>query len=137
MQNKRTSKPRFNIHAEVAGAGTGTGSLIILLAKNLPEVSPYKLWIMTLAPFIAVGLAAFWNWLSARVDSYLRVRNSLPAANYYIRALTRQQLNYNSSDFFTVPVLMYNRRSLAVVQHLRQVPFPLTVASGNYLPTED
>jgi len=58
------------------------------------------------------------------------IPDSLPTANYFIRALTRQQLNFNSTDFFSVPVLVYNREKPAAVHHKRQVIFPPSVASG-------
>jgi hypothetical protein len=58
------------------------------------------------------------------------IPDSLPTANYYIRALTRQQLNYNSQDFFTVPVLVYNRDKPAVIHHKSPILLPGVVASG-------
>jgi len=43
--------------------------------------------------------------------------DSLTTGNYYIVGFTRQQLNYDTTDFFSVPVLIYNREKPATVKH--------------------
>jgi hypothetical protein len=59
--------------------------------------------------------------------------DSLPTANYFVRALTRQQLNYvnyDNRDFFTVPIMVYNRDQPVTIQHKRQVADSVIFASG-------
>src|SRR5580692_8525895 len=56
--------------------------------------------------------------------------DSLPTANYFVRALTRQQLNYDNQDFFTLPIIVYNRDQPVTIQHKRQVVDSAVFASG-------
>lgn len=56
--------------------------------------------------------------------------DSLPTDNYYILALTKQQLNYDTSDFFSVPVLVYNRDKPAIRNHKRPILNPASTTSG-------
>lgn len=72
MDNKPISKTKSNFTADVAGAGGGT--LLLLLAKNLPNTSEYKSWLIILAPTLAVCLSAFWRWISKNIDDYLKER---------------------------------------------------------------
>jgi hypothetical protein len=55
---------------------------------------------------------------------------TLPTANYYFVAFTREQLNFDTTDFFSVPVLVYNRAKPAVVHHKREILTPSSVTSG-------
>lgn len=56
--------------------------------------------------------------------------DTLPTDNYYILALTKEQLNYDTSDFFSVPVLVYNRDKPALRSHKRQTPSPESTTAG-------
>jgi hypothetical protein len=72
MENIKTSKNNSKLSSNIAGAGGGT--LLLLLAKNLPESNEYKSWLIIIAPTITVGLAAFWKWISKEFELYLRKR---------------------------------------------------------------
>ncbi|WP_448701828.1 hypothetical protein ACFGVR_06200 [Mucilaginibacter sp. AW1-3] len=74
MKTNNTSPNKSNLQAGVAGAGGGT--LILLLAKNLPDTNEYKSWLLIIAPSVAVGLSAFWKWLSNYIDNYLKRRKA-------------------------------------------------------------
>jgi len=58
--------------AGVAGAGSGT--LLVLLANNLPATSPWKSWLVIAAPSASIFAALVWNKLSTAFDLYLRKR---------------------------------------------------------------
>ena len=73
MENN-TSQNNSNLQAGVAGAGGGT--LLVLLANNLPDSNIYKSWLIITAPTVAVGLSAFWKWIIKRVDKYLKKRKA-------------------------------------------------------------
>lgn len=59
----------FKYEAPVAGASGGT--LLVLLANNLPDNYPYKSWLILIAPTISVVLSAFWIWSKTRFDTYI------------------------------------------------------------------
>ncbi len=46
--------------------------------------------------------------------------DTLATDNYYVVALTKQQLNYDSLHFFSVPVLVYNKERPSGINHKRQ-----------------
>jgi hypothetical protein len=57
------------------------------------------------------------------------LQGSLPTANYYLIAFTRQQLGYDTTDFFTVPVLVYNPENPARISHRRRIQAPASCAN--------
>jgi len=73
-KNNKTSKSQNSSNLQAGVAGAGGGTLLLLLAENLPETSEYKSWIILIAPTLSVGLAAFWKWLSTIVDNYIKKR---------------------------------------------------------------
>ena len=72
MGNKMTPRKTSSLEAGIAGAGGGT--LLLLLANNLPDNNPYKSWLIIIAPSLTVGLTIFWKWFSERFDKYLKKR---------------------------------------------------------------
>jgi hypothetical protein len=57
--------------------------------------------------------------------------DSLLTDNYYIVAFTRQQLSFDTSNLFNVPILVYNyKMPNSNVFHKRRSPKPDSVASG-------
>lgn len=64
----------FKYEAPVAGASGGT--LLVLLANNLPDNYAYKSWLILIAPTISVALSAFWVWSKIRVDAYIGDRKT-------------------------------------------------------------
>ncbi len=61
----------------------------------------------------------------------LIIPDSIPTANYYLVAFTRQTLNFDSTNFFTLPVLVYNKDLPRSIHPKRQAPAPLSAAFGN------
>ena len=57
---------RQNVNAGVAGAGGGT--LILLLAKNIPDTYAIKSWLVILSPSLSVVFA----WVFKKINSYYR-----------------------------------------------------------------
>ena len=57
------------MQAGVAGAGTGT--LLVSLAKNLPDANPYKSWLIIIAPTVTILI----TWIAKSIERYLKKRN--------------------------------------------------------------
>jgi hypothetical protein len=56
--------------------------------------------------------------------------DSIPTNNYYIVALTKQQLNYDTAAFFSVPILVYNKDKPNLIHHKKQVAGVRPATSG-------
>ncbi len=57
----------------VGGAigGAGIGTLLILLANNLPEDKWFKSWLVIIAPSVAVVINALYNLVKRQIDRYV------------------------------------------------------------------
>jgi len=60
----------------------------------------------------------------------LKIPDSIPTNNYYIRAFTRYQLNFDSTDLFTVPVVVFNMDRPQKVPLKRKIISSDQVVSG-------
>jgi hypothetical protein len=49
-------------------AGAGSGTLLVLLANNLPEGSPWKSWLVILAPSVSIAISVLYGWSKASID---------------------------------------------------------------------
>jgi hypothetical protein len=58
--------------ASIAGAGGGT--LLVLLANNLPDSYPLKSWLVIIAPSVSIILSLFWKYLSKKTNAYFKVK---------------------------------------------------------------
>jgi hypothetical protein len=56
--------------------------------------------------------------------------DTIATNNYYVLAYTKEQLNYDSLDFFSVPILVYNREKPAIVYHKIQTLRPSSATAS-------
>ena len=63
-------QPNNNTSASIAGASGGT--LLVLLANNLPESYPLKSWLVIIAPSVSIVLSLFWKYISKKADVYFK-----------------------------------------------------------------
>lgn len=56
--------------ASIAGASGGT--LLVLLANNLPESYPLKSWLVIIAPSVSIVLSLFWKYISRKTNAYFK-----------------------------------------------------------------
>jgi hypothetical protein len=63
-------QPNNNTSASIAGASGGT--LLVLLANNLPESYPLKSWLVIIAPSVSIVLSLFWKFISKKADVYFK-----------------------------------------------------------------
>lgn len=62
------SKKRNNSNLQSGVAGAGSGTLLLLLAKNIPDNYPIKSWLILIAPTVSIILA----WFAKKVDVYFK-----------------------------------------------------------------
>jgi len=55
-------------------AGAGSGTLLVLLANNLPPSNPWKSWLVIAAPSATVFASVVWIKATAALNAYLRKR---------------------------------------------------------------
>src|SRR4051812_20958245 len=67
LKNKRPK-----IGAGAAGVGGGTG--LILLARNLPDASPWKSWLIIAAPTVTVLASSAWVWLKTKLENVVKAK---------------------------------------------------------------
>jgi hypothetical protein len=53
-----------------AGAGASGGTLLVLVANNLPPDHPLRPWLLGLAPTVAVALSWLAGWLKDLLDNW-------------------------------------------------------------------
>ena len=70
MRNHSKSNKNENTHLSAGAAGAGGGTLLVLLANNLPEASHLKSWLLILAPTVTVALTALWLLLKKKLIDY-------------------------------------------------------------------
>ena len=70
-QSSNTQQPT-STSASIAGAGGGT--LLVLLANNLPDTYPLKSWLVILAPSVSIVLSLFWKYISRKSNAYFKVK---------------------------------------------------------------
>jgi hypothetical protein len=63
---------RSNLPAGAAGAGGGT--LLVLLANNLPADNRWKPWLVLIAPSVSIGISTLWIWLKHEIEGWLAKR---------------------------------------------------------------
>jgi hypothetical protein len=59
---------------DAGAAGAGGGTMLVLLANNLPADSPWKSWLVIIAPSLSVGISALWFWAKQKIQSYYAIK---------------------------------------------------------------
>ena len=72
-KNTHTKKPASNLGAGAAGASGGT--VLVLLAQNLPEKNPFKSWLVISAPSVSLALSVCWVWMKKYGVEYMKRRH--------------------------------------------------------------
>jgi hypothetical protein len=70
-QSSNTQQPT-STSASIAGAGGGT--LLVLLANNLPDSYFLKSWLVIIAPSVSIVLSLFWKFISRKSNAYFKVK---------------------------------------------------------------
>ena len=55
-------------------AGFGSGTLLVLIANNLPSGHPWKPWLVLLAPSVSIAVSVIYEWARAATHQHFRKR---------------------------------------------------------------
>lgn len=66
----RTDRTESRAGAGVAGVGGGT--FLAVVATELPETNPFKIWLLYLVPSVSVLLSAVWMWVQVQIANFLK-----------------------------------------------------------------
>jgi hypothetical protein len=69
-----SERAKLKSSAPTGLAGAGGGTLLVLLANNLPQNSPWKPWLVLIAPSVSVGIAVLFSWARRFIDRKLADR---------------------------------------------------------------
>lgn len=84
--------------AGAGAAGAGSGTLLVLLANNLPDRSPWKSWLVILAPSLSIGVTILYAWARKTIEHYID-RRQLEKFVRDAKATLKEALeNPNTSD---------------------------------------
>jgi hypothetical protein len=71
-QSNSTNRATSKLQAGVAGAGGGT--LLVLLANNLPPGNTWKPWLLIIAPSASVTISVVASWVKHYFEKKLNTR---------------------------------------------------------------
>jgi hypothetical protein len=83
--------------AGVVGAGGG-GTLVVLVAQNLPDDFALKPWLLLLSPWVSVAIGGLWLWVRQEVDQWRRERARRGAIRQARALLDAALVNPHTSD---------------------------------------
>lgn len=69
-----SGSPRRSLDSAKIPAGIGSGTLLAVLANNLPDSNPWKSWLLILAPSATAAVIHTWAWGAAVLDRSLARR---------------------------------------------------------------
>lgn len=70
------------------GTAVGSGTLLVLLAQNLPQDNRYRPWMLILAPSITVAIGWLWSRVLRLVSRSLKRRSMRRAREEVLAALS-------------------------------------------------
>lgn len=79
LSNTRKSPKNANI------AGVGSGTLLVVLAKNIPDSYSIKSWLVISAPSITIAISYLWQFIAKKINYYSK--------NKQIKKTTRALIN--------------------------------------------
>jgi hypothetical protein len=74
--NPASNEPGPQARPPAGAAGVSGGTLLVLLAQNLPDDNPAKSWLLILAPSATLAVAYVWARLRFALDDYLAQRSA-------------------------------------------------------------
>lgn len=95
-QPRGEGKPQLAIGAGAAGAGGGT--LLALLANNLPPDNSLRSWLIILAPSATVAISAGWIWLRHKIERHYREKELKVLISQSKQTLQEALANPNTSE---------------------------------------
>ncbi len=78
--------------------GAGGGTLLVLLANNIPDDNPWKSWLVIIAPTASVVLAAGMSWVRRQIEEALQRRAKTALINRARKTLQDGITDPNTSE---------------------------------------
>jgi hypothetical protein len=72
--DNRTQGQKKSSRLTAGATGAGSGTLLVLLANNLPNASPWKSWLVIAAPSASVFASLVWSKATIALESLFRKR---------------------------------------------------------------
>jgi len=95
---KKPSKRNGSNLVGGAAAGASGGTLLILLAQNLPESSELRSWLMIIAPSVSLLLSSIWQWAKRKIEYYFTKTEFNSAVEEAKKTLTEALNNSETTD---------------------------------------
>ena len=77
-------------------AGAGGGTVLVLLAEQLPDGTPYKPYLLIIAPTLAIVLSALWLRAKRALDHVAEIREADKVLTLARATLTQAELAADS-----------------------------------------
>lgn len=87
VHNSRSPRPDVGAGA----AGVGMGTLLALMANNLPSGNPWKTCLVVLAPAVSVAISVVYRWITLALEAFLS-RRALQREVYEARNILQESL---------------------------------------------
>jgi len=68
MNGLRTRVSGRNSDLKVGAGAAGAGTLLVLLANNLPDSNAWKSWLVLLAPSASIAISTLYGWVKNAID---------------------------------------------------------------------
>jgi hypothetical protein len=99
MSTDSSPKTTQDSKAGAGAAGVGGGTLLVLLANNLPpQDAKLKTCLLLAAPSLSIFLGGVWLWLQLRIANYLQDREALAIIDSAKVTLEQALKNTNTSE---------------------------------------
>jgi hypothetical protein len=57
-----------SVRVDAGAAGAGSGTLLVLLANNMPTGNPWKSWLVIVAPSVSIAISVLYGWIKSSID---------------------------------------------------------------------
>lgn len=83
----------------IAGfTGAGSGTVLVLLANNLPETSALKSWLVILAPSVSILMGSIYHWVKSKVSEHFAQKDFTAAIESARETLNRALNNSTTTE---------------------------------------
>jgi hypothetical protein len=101
-----------------------------IFSGNLPTRMSTNLYVELFSSKGMLLQRGLFPILHGEAPGQIRIPDSIPSDNYYLRAFTRLQLNVDSENLFTLPIFVYNRDQPNHVLRKKEIPSANNFAIG-------
>ena len=96
--SKVQSEPTAGAKVGAGAAGVGSGTLLVILANNIPEHNQWKTWLVLLAPSVTVAVGVVYGWIRALIERWLNKRELVHVIHQAKQTLSDALRNPETSE---------------------------------------